>query len=119
MLRITPSHRCTFALIAAAAGLAVAAPTAGAQEIPPREDQPPELDFDSIEPSGGWKVSDRITITGDVSDDVGIEKVEYRVEGEKGCKPRWRKATLTSVPAPLTSGPAPTTPPAGDEPSSD
>ncbi len=35
--------------------------------------------------------TDRVTVTGEASDDVGVKRVQYRVEGSR----RWRNAILT------------------------
>ena len=44
-------------------------------------------------PVNGVEVtSDRVTVTGDATDDTGVMVVEYRIEGKR----RWRRATLTS-----------------------
>jgi hypothetical protein len=88
------SPRSVLAGLAGLAALALSTLPAGAQTIPPRDDLPPEIDFESIEPSAGWKVNNRITVTGDVSDDVGIRRVEYRIEGQGG---QWKRATISST----------------------
>jgi hypothetical protein len=43
--------------------------------------------------------TDRVTVTGTATDDVGVKRVEYRIEGNR----RWRRAILTNPDATTTS----------------
>ena len=51
----------------------------------------PTLTFDTPE-NGVVVESDRVTINGMVSDDVGVVRVEFRLEGQR----RWRRAIMTA-----------------------
>jgi opacity protein-like surface antigen len=72
--------------IAFAVSMLAFAAAAQAQDV-----TPPTLDVTS--PVSGVAVAtDRVTVTGEAGDDVGVAVVEYRVEGKR----RWRRATLTN-----------------------
>ena len=59
---------------------------------------PPDIDISA--PVNGIAVTtDRVTVTGDASDDTGVHIVEYRLEGSR----RWRRATLTNPDTTSTS----------------
>jgi hypothetical protein len=52
---------------------------------------PPEITMAA--PVNGVAVTTaRVTVTGDATDDTGVERVEYRIEGMR----RWRRAVLTN-----------------------
>ena len=72
-------------LLAIPAALFVFAASARAQDT-----TAPEITMDA--PANGVAViTDRVTVTGEVTDAVGVMRVEYRIEGRR----RWRRATLT------------------------
>ena len=71
-------------LIAISAALFAFVITAQAQDT-----TPPTITMSS--PVNGVPVeTDRVTVTGEVTDDVGIRRVQYRVEGSR----RWRNAII-------------------------
>ena len=56
-----------------------------------QDTSPPTITMDA--PVNGVAVgTDRVTVTGDATDDTGVKRVEYRIEGSR----RWRRATLTN-----------------------
>ena len=62
-----------------------------------QDTSPPTISISS--PVNGAIVeADRVTVTGDANDDVGIAEVQYRVEGRR----KWRRATLTNPDEPST-----------------
>ena len=82
-------------LIAVAAAIFSFAAGAQAQE----EDITPPTITMTAPVSGVAVTTDRVTVTGDATDDVGVSIVEYHIEGSR----RWRRATLTNPDTTSTS----------------
>ena len=75
-------------LIAISAVLFAFVLNAQAQE---EDTSPPTVTMDA--PVNGVPVeTDRVTVTGEASDDTGVRRVQYRLEGSR----RWRDAILTA-----------------------
>ncbi|MDG2123318.1 MAG: hypothetical protein P8J87_06465 [Verrucomicrobiales bacterium] len=53
---------------------------------------PPELDLTSLSPAAGWQTKEKITVTGDFTDDRGFRYVEYRIRGRGD----WKNASFTT-----------------------
>ena len=66
--------------------LSAFAPQAIAQQVPP------DFNLDSLSPAAGWQTEQRITVTGDFTDDRGFREVEYRIRGRGG----WKKASFST-----------------------
>jgi hypothetical protein len=76
-------------LIAISAAFYAFAAAAQAQNA---DTSPPTITMDT--PVNGVAVAtDRITVEGEATDDVGVSRVEYRIEGRR----RWRRAIVLST----------------------
>lgn len=75
-------------ILAISAALSAFVATIQAQDA---DTSPPTITMTA--PVNGVEVTtDRVTVTGEATDDTGVDIVEYRIEGKR----RWRRATLTN-----------------------
>ena len=75
-------------ILAISAALSAFVATIQAQDA---DTSPPTITMTA--PVNGVEVTtDRVTVTGEATDDTGVDIVEYRSEGKR----RWRRATLTN-----------------------